>query len=181
MKDKRAELILHPIRMRIIQTLAANQRLTVQQIGEILSDVPQATLYRHLNKLVSADIMKVVDQNQIRGATEKVYALSQSGAIITPEEASKFTKEEHMNYFLQFVSNLIGHYGRYLEQEEIDLLKDGVGYRQIGLNLSDEEFLGFVSDLRSVVQKYLSNEAAPNRRLRYFSTIVMPEIQNKKG
>ena len=48
---KKTDIILHPVRMRILQNLAT-RNLTPLQLAEELVNVPQATLYRHLNKLV---------------------------------------------------------------------------------------------------------------------------------
>ncbi|UHA58283.1 helix-turn-helix domain-containing protein [Metabacillus litoralis] len=75
--DSKAKLILHPVRMKIVQTLIGSKEYTVQQIAARLTDVPQATLYRHLNKLLEAEVLKVVKENQIRGTVEKIYALNE--------------------------------------------------------------------------------------------------------
>ena len=64
--------ILNPVRMRRIQSLAKNKNMTVQQIAQELTDVPQATLYRHLNKLLKAKAIVVVQENKVRGVLEKV-------------------------------------------------------------------------------------------------------------
>ena len=75
MNQSKMKLILHPVRMKIIQSLLNGKNLTVQQLSQRAKDVPQATLYRHLNKLLEADFIQVVQENQIRGTVEKVYAL----------------------------------------------------------------------------------------------------------
>ncbi|NNJ11357.1 helix-turn-helix domain-containing protein [Chloroflexales bacterium ZM16-3] len=51
MSTSPADLLLHPIRLRIIVALTV-QQLTVQQLAGVLPDVPQATLYRQIHKLV---------------------------------------------------------------------------------------------------------------------------------
>ena len=43
------------VRMKIIQLLVNGKRMTVQKFAERMEDVPQATLYRQLNKLLEAD------------------------------------------------------------------------------------------------------------------------------
>ena len=57
MKESKISILLNPIRMKIIQTLLVGQRLTVQQMNERLPDVPPATMYRHLNKLLGAELI----------------------------------------------------------------------------------------------------------------------------
>ncbi len=58
------DLIAHLIRLRIIQLLTIKKVLTTQQLLECLVDVPQTSLYRHLKKLLDADIVYIVDKKR---------------------------------------------------------------------------------------------------------------------
>ena len=49
-KKTKVDLILHPIRMRILMALSGSQK-TSQQLADDLRDVPQATLYRLVAEL----------------------------------------------------------------------------------------------------------------------------------
>ncbi|CAM2975121.1 helix-turn-helix domain-containing protein [Paenibacillus sediminis] len=173
--SKTADLILHPIRMRIIQSLVTGRKLSRQQLSELLPDIPQATMYRHLNILEKAGVIVVDHTVKQRGATEKVYTMDQSGASISEEELRQMSSEEHMGLFLQFLSLLSAEYSRYLEQPQFDLFKDGVSFRQVELYLSDEEFKETLLEIRTALQKRAANGPASNRRKRTFSTIVIPE------
>src|SRR5687767_2199950 len=51
----RADLLAHPVRLRIIMALAGEQ-LTPQQIAAVLADVPPATLYRQINRLAEGGV-----------------------------------------------------------------------------------------------------------------------------
>jgi DNA-binding transcriptional ArsR family regulator len=177
LSESKADLILHPIRMRIIQSLIGGARRTTQQISEIMTDIPQATMYRHLNKLLKAKLIEVIEQKQVRGATEKVYVLAEHGAEISIKDLEKMTSEEHMELFMKFVATLIGDYGKYLQQDQFDLVKDGVSYRQVELNLSDEEYLQLLQGLRAQMMKHVGNELSDERRRRLISTIVIPEAK----
>ena len=64
MHESKAELVLHPVRLRIIQSLIGGRERTPQQIAEELPDVAQATLYRHLGRLAKAGLVKVVAERQ---------------------------------------------------------------------------------------------------------------------
>ena len=88
MSNKKIDNILHPIRMKVLQTLIGGRQLTVQQIGERLTDVPQATLYRHLNKLLETEILTVVAEKKVRGTTEKVLAINENANLLTEKELS---------------------------------------------------------------------------------------------
>ncbi|MFT9850251.1 helix-turn-helix domain-containing protein [Aneurinibacillus sp. REN35] len=174
-KDAKADLLLHPVRMRIIQTIAARESMTVQQMAEKLPDVPQATLYRHLNKLLTGGVLTVVEQRQIRGAVEKVYALEEQGANLTSEDMSTATVDDHMRYFTTFLAVLMGDYGRYLAQDSFDMLGDGVMYRHAAMHLTDEEFTEFKQELVAVYKRALDKRPSKERRQRNIATIVIPE------
>jgi DNA-binding transcriptional ArsR family regulator len=174
MLETKADLLLHPTRLRIIQAFMPPKRLTAQAIGAVLPDVPPATLYRHLNKLTKGGVLAVVERRQVRGTTEKVYALLAGGAYPNPEDLAAASKEDHLRYFTTFVATLLGDFARYLEREHVDLFTDNVGYRQVPLYLSDEEFTRMVVELNVVLAPVLANGPGPGRRRRLLSTVVMP-------
>ncbi|UGB29088.1 MULTISPECIES: helix-turn-helix domain-containing protein [Bacillaceae] len=174
--DSKAKLILHPVRMKIVQTLIGNKEYTVQQIATRLTDVPQATLYRHLNKLLEAEVLKVVKENQIRGTVEKIYALNEH-EVSNERDLTKISKDEHLNLFLTFMTHLLGQYESYLNQENIDLIKDGVSYRQAMVYLTDQEFQEFMQELSQVYKKVIDNEPSNDRKARHLSTIFIPEAK----
>ncbi len=173
-------IMLHPVRMRIIQTLIGDRKLTVHQISEHLPDVPQATMYRHLNKLLEGGILKIVEENQIRGTIEKVYSLSDSTSPMTKEDIENATKEDYFKYFFTFLLNLLGEYEKYFNQETYDMFKDGVTFRQASIYLSDEEFADLMKEINTSLVKVLENKPKKGRRLRTVATIVIPEALKKK-
>lgn len=175
MKETKADIVLHPVRMRIVQTLINGKRLSAQQIGSKLSDIPQATLYRHLNKLLEANVLSVVAENPIRGTVEKIYSLSTETATISAEDISNWDSEEHKNYFMKFITTVIADFERYVNQQEFDMQKDGAGYRQVSFYASDEEYIEFMQTLQQGVMKLIENEDSPTRRKRTLSTIVTTE------
>lgn len=175
MAESKADLILHPIRMRIIQAFIAGQKRTTQQLVKQLADVPQATMYRHLNKLLKAGILEVVEENKIRGAYEKVYYLSQSGGDLTPEDLTQKSATHHMELFLKFTASLIGDFSAYVGQEHYNMQKDGVSFRQFHAYLSDEEYSNVLQEIRAPLLKVANNEPTEGRRRRIISNIIIPE------
>ncbi len=178
MKESKIDIMLHPIRMRTIQTLIGGRRLTVQQINELLPDVPQATMYRHLNKLLEAGIITVVEENQVRGTVEKVYSLAEHVEHLTKEDIDNATREDHFRYFFTFLTNLLGDFEKYLSQDKFDLISDGVGYRLATVYLNDEEFVQLQRTIADALQKVAHNEPAPGRKPRNIATIVLPQLCN---
>jgi DNA-binding transcriptional ArsR family regulator len=179
MKESTVDVILHPVRMRIIQFLI-NQQLTAQQLKELLHDIPQASLYRNLKKLVEAEVIHIVAEIPNRGTVEKVYSIQDPNkAILGADEINNLSKDEHMGVFIKFLANLMGEYERYLNQEKIDFALDGVSFRQASLYLSDEEYIEFVKDLVAVYTKVIHNQPKRDRKRRTLATIIIPEKNNR--
>lgn len=180
MAENKADLILHPVRMRLIQCLAGGQKMTTQQIKDHLEDVPQATLYRHLQKLEKAQIIKVVGQNQVRGTVEKIFALEEQDAVISTEELKDMTDDQHMELVTKFVSSMLGDFRRYLDQDKYDLREDGVSFRQVPIYLSDSEYEEMLTKLRKLYYDYIPNQPTPERKRRVFTTIILPDPKKNK-
>jgi DNA-binding HxlR family transcriptional regulator len=172
--NEKLDLILHPVRMRIIQALVGAS-LTTHQLQELLPDIPQATLYRQLQRLVKAGFLVITDRKQVRGTIEKTYGLSQNNMELTPEELQQMGGEDHMRYFMMFLAHLVNEFGLYTKQSTVDLRKDGAGYREAVFHLSPSEFTEFAYALRSALQPFASNEPSPERRRYSLATILIPE------
>ena len=133
------DVVLHPVRMRILMALAGRE-LSALQIAEELGDVAQATLYRHLGRLHRAGVLTVTSERQVRGTVEKIYGVNEEYSGASPERLAEVSPEDHQSYFATFVASLLDDFARYARgAEHLDLLADGVGYRKLPLELSDEE------------------------------------------
>ena len=174
MSERVSELVLHPLRMRIIMAIAGRQ-LTTRQLAAVLDDVPQATLYRHINRLSEGGVLSVVAQRRVRGAVEKVYVLGPNGGIVPPEEMTELDKEQHMRYFTTFVATLLEDFASYLERApEVDPIVDGVGYHKVPLELSDQELVEMAQAINQALEPFRDNNPNPERLRRLFATIVIP-------
>lgn len=171
-----ADLLLHPVRLRVVQAFLGNRTLTTADLREELPDVPAATLYRHVALLADAGVLIIVGERKVRGAAERSFRLVQEAASLTAEDVADMTAEDHRRAFTTFVAGLLADFDRYLERraDDIDLGRDGVGYRQVGLWLTDEEFAGLAADLRAVLTARLDNRPEGARRRRLVSTVHLP-------
>lgn len=152
-----------------------DRKLTPKQLSAELKDVAPATLYHHLNLLTDAGITRVVEERLVRGTLrEKVYALSDASTLLGSDDITNISKDELMQYFLVFLSKLIGDYARYLDLNERSYHTDA-GYQQRPFFLSDEEFAQFLQDLNAALLPWLKKEPAPGRRQRILTTILLPE------
>ena len=169
-----ADLLLHPQRLRIVQAFLGRDRLTTAELRELLPDIPTATLYRQITTLLEGGVLEVVEERPARGAVERTLALAGDRAVVTPEEAAAMTVDDHRRAFLTFMAGLLADFDRYLDGEAPDLMRDLVGYRQVGLQLSDEELVEMIGELNAVIATRMELAPAPGRRRRIFTTVLMP-------
>jgi DNA-binding transcriptional ArsR family regulator len=176
------DLILHPVRLRILVALAGGKGMTPLQIADQLRDIPQASLYRHISRMLKLKVLKVVEERPVRGTMEKVYALNEAaGSLFTSEALAEMSKDDHMRFFTSFVATLLDDFSRYLEYSpKVDLVADGVGYSKAPLYLDDNELAELGKALNKELAVYLANEPAVGRKKRLFTTILMPDITQER-
>ncbi|WP_127125862.1 helix-turn-helix domain-containing protein [Georgenia sp. SYP-B2076] len=169
-----ADVLLHPVRLRIAQAFLGDRSLTTGDLHRELPDVPTATLYRQVAVLAEGGVLEVAGESRVRGAMQRTYRLRTGAASVGPDEARTLTAEEHRQGFLTFVAGLLADYDRYLDREDIDHERDLVGYRVNAMHLTDEEMHALLDDLRAVLAPRLELEPGGGRTRRLFATILMP-------
>ena len=168
------DLLLHPVRLRIVQALLGDRHLTTAELGAELDDVPAASLYRHVGRLADAGVLTVVSERPARGAVERTYALRAGAGLVAEQELAAMHVEDHRRGFMVFVAGLLADFDRYLERGAPDLARDGVGYRHAALYLNDRELRALITDLNAVLAPRLEFRPSRTRTRRMLSTILMP-------
>ena len=173
MAQTNVDVILHPVRLRILLTLAGH-RLTAQDLAQALPEVPQATLYRHIHHLADAGLLSIDETRSVRGGiVEHVYALKQEHVRLTAEDVASLSREDHLRFFTIFFTSVLHDFERYLQQEQIDVARD-VRYHQGTLYLSDDELQDLMQKLTTIIQGYQNTPPDPSRRRRLLTSIIMP-------
>jgi hypothetical protein len=176
-----ADLLLHPVRLRIVKTFLGDRALTTSQLADELDDVPAGSLYRHVALLTKAGVLQVVAERRVRGAIERTYTLRLLAAQIQPGEAAAMTFDEHAQAFMAYVAGLLADFDRYLATGPTDPVRDGADYRVGALWLTDAEFTGLRRDLVAVFQPRLANPPGGGRRRRMVYSVVLPSPQQDSG
>jgi hypothetical protein len=171
---KSADLLLHPVRLRIVQAFLGDRALTTTELRSGLPDIPPASLYRHVALLVDAGVLAVAAQRRVRGAMERTYMLRLAAANIGLKELAEMSPDEHRQAFMAFVAALLGDFDRYLAGGEVDLVRDGVSYRIAGMWLDDAELTELLRELVGALQPRLANAPKPGRKRRILGTILLP-------
>jgi hypothetical protein len=170
-----ADLLLHPLRLRIVQAFLGDRQLTTGQLLAELTDIPPATLYRQVATLTRAGLLLVVDERQVRGTVERTYALSLQDAQLDSDDLRAMTPDDHRRAFMGFVASLLADFDGYLASGEIDFERDGAGYRSVALWLTDDELTGLFTEIGAAVQARSTNTPVGGRRRRMLSTVLLPQ------
>jgi DNA-binding transcriptional ArsR family regulator len=165
----RVDVVLHPVRLRILEALLDGRPSTTGQLRERLPDVPPASMYRHVGALAEAGVLEVLDERRVRGATERTYQIRWDHARL--EDA---TPDDHRRAFTAFVGSIMAAFERYLATEPADPAADGVTYRQAVVWLTDEEMSGLSAELESAVVARRDNEPTSDRTRRLITLASLP-------
>jgi DNA-binding transcriptional ArsR family regulator len=170
----RADLLLHPVRLRILKAFLGDRALTTSQLAAELDDVPAGSLYRHVALLTKAGVLQVVAERRIRGAVERTYTLRLVAAQISPGEIAAMSSEEHAQAFMAYIAGMLADFDRYLAAGPPDPIRDGAVYQMAAMWLTDAEFAEFLRDLRTIAQPRLANAPGRGRRRRLLYTVLLP-------
>jgi DNA-binding transcriptional ArsR family regulator len=171
------DLVLHPVRLRILQTLTG-ESLTTQEISDRLPDVPTSSIYRHLKMLLDGDMVVVVETRQVKGIEEKFYHAANT-AHLGAEEMAGLSAVDHIRYFTTYVLTLLRGFGEYVETAEttvsgIDMLADYVGYNDVAFWATTAELDAMVAAINQAVMPLLQNGPGNGRRKHKLATITHP-------
>ncbi len=175
MNKAKENLLLHPVRMRILVAVTRRQ-VTAQQLAAELPDIPQATLYRNINTLAAAGILCVVHERRVHNTLEKTYALPEQGGMLTPEDLENAQPENYLRLITQFFGILLSYFAKYIQRSDVDLQRDNVLFQMIPLYASKAEALELGQAFRTVLQPYLKNEPSPERQHLILGLTSIPDV-----
>ena len=174
MTDKIMSCITNPVKCKLLLEIYAQEQTTAKHLSDVLSDIPQATLYRNLKKMLNDGILKVVEETQVRGTVERTYALafdlnSDFEAILAENSGTLY-----MQVFTQYFLGFAKQFREYCQSPDIDIKKDMSGFSLSHIYLSDEELTGLMKSISAAIQAVEKNEPKPGRKLRTLGVIVSP-------
>jgi DNA-binding transcriptional ArsR family regulator len=170
-----ADLLLHPVRLRILQSLFDADPLTTAQLRDRLPDIAPATMYRHIAVLADAGVLEVVSEKRIRGTVERSYRVRPKEAVVDPAARAAMTREDHRQAFTTFAASLMTDFDRYFTNEDANPTSDGVVYRQTAVWLTDEEFAVMVEEIEKAVVSRMGHARDEGRTRRVVSLVVVPD------
>ena len=169
-----ADLLLHPVRLRIVQAFLGERALTTAELRDQLPDLAPASVYRHVALLVDAGVLAIASERRVRGALERTYILRLAAANVGLNELAQMTADEHRQAFMGFVAGLLGDFDRYLDRGDIDFIRDGVSYNLAGMWLTDEELSELLTEIQALFQPRLANGRKAGRKRRIIGSVLLP-------
>lgn len=166
------DVMMNPVRQRIIQYLILHEKGTVGEIQKELSDIPVASLYRHMKKLHDAGCIQVVEEKSVRGATEKTYSLVQNPLQKEPDS------QDISALFYTLLLSLQASFLRYFANEDADPQRDMMALQTSTLLLTDEEYMELLQQIGAVIAKNIDNKPTEGRKMRRLTFVSSP---NEEG
>ena len=160
-------VMLNPVRMRIVQAVAARGNATATDICAVIGDVPRTTAYRHIGILVDSGVLTVVAERRVRGTVERTLALT------TTALAEANMRENAAQQILRCFLTLYVKFERHFSAPDHPDGPQTVFFNNTVLMMTDAEFDQFLADLRALLASY-SFEDPTGRRPRDLSIVSAP-------
>ena len=157
------ELLLHPVRLRIVQAMLGRGELTTKSLAEKLPDVASATLYRQVSALVDGGVLEVVSERRVRGSIERSLRVRTEATSVDPGDPG-----------LDEVALRAGFLA-YLDGPRGELEADLVGFRQTAVVATDDEWRSALDAIRAAVVPLATRPTPPSgSRRRILATVTLP-------
>jgi DNA-binding transcriptional ArsR family regulator len=173
-KSTLSGVVMHPVRLRVVQQLGGRE-LTTAQLREAMPDVAQATLYRHVDALIEAGVLAVVNERRVRGTVERTYALGERMAHVDHAELQTMSDAALRSAFLIFVGHVVENFDRFLAAEE-PAMRDYLGFGQMQLYVTTDDLAVIQAGLGELLSPYLRDKGGNVSRVT-LATVLMPEAE----
>ncbi|MCF3942301.1 helix-turn-helix domain-containing protein [Oceanobacillus alkalisoli] len=176
----KVDILMHPVRIKISQVLMRNKEngLSPREMLKSIKDVPQATLYRHIQVLLDAGIIRVLKEKKVRSVSEKYYILNAEQARLSSDDWKKASLDEKINYYSYYQLSLLNQYKTYLTNLENDNSEDGSTFSIVELNLDDDKFKDFQVELNNLMLKYYNDTSKNSEKhvpIRTIGVTIIPD------
>ena len=169
------DLFKNQVRFKIaLELIDVEEGLSILQLNKLLKEVSQATLYRHVNSMVEDDLLKVVGINRSGKVEEKLYALNTQAYKVSQEDWQSATYSERMRFITYYFMYIVQNYKNYHERSVEEQTQDQSTFSLVKLNLTDESFNDFQSELSSLMEKYYHAQEPEGGTERSVSLVIIP-------
>jgi len=164
----------NPVKAKLILEIQEQGQVTTGQLTEKFSQIPQATLYRYVKKMLTDGLLKVVEERPVRGTVEKIYALG----FDFIDNNKKVIEENDGNAYFQmatlYMLGILTEFKEYADRTNIDLLGDCSGFSHVPVYATTEELTETLMKIKDVLSPLINNTPGGERRLRNLCIITTP-------
>jgi len=173
------DYLVNPVTNKLLVELHFKEQATTKELAKLCSDIPQATLYRYINRLLKDEMIEIVAENEVRGTIEKVYALKVDLVKTTEEIYNSNDGEKLMHIVNTGIINILAEFKEYLAKGDCDFKNDGITFAVSSFYATDVEYLEIMKKIGSIIQDISKKEATPQRKLRGLNLIITPPKDHK--
>ena len=173
MNVKLMECLTNPIKNKLLMAVKDNGRITAKELLRKIEDIPQATLYRYLRKLVEDGLLEVVDENQIRNVREKVYGMAIDYDAEIDKMNNDTTGRVYVAQFKRFINGLVDEFDKNTPKDNEEAVYDGSGFFITPFYATYDEVKELLHKINEVIKPYKSR-TSPDGELRSIATIFTP-------
>ncbi len=156
------KVVVHPGRLKIIQELLHGKKLTGLEIANRIKEIPQATVYRHIQLMEQYGIIKLVQEKQVKGKAEKVYTLKEED--FTSGDLDHISEDEKLVLLVIFLAGVLEN----LKKSDGENFRGKTIFKRDTFHFTDEKIAAFINDYNSLIEKY-SNESLSSKSPRSVS------------
>ena len=164
----RAQAILHPVRARLVVALS-DRALTPREAARQMPEIPLGTVYRHINILLDAGMIRVVSERKVHGVTERQFALIEERTFVNREE---LTADDVTGLVAALTGVVQSAFGRYVQTTPMPPEDGAISLVVKSLLLTRDEHAA----LRQMISDYLKktgrqpSDEYERRFIAFFST-----------
>lgn len=167
------ELLAHPVRLRIVGALSG-RATTAEELGSILFDIPQATLYRHIQKLIEGEVIRTAELRHARGGSTRLLELNPGHSAIGPDELDSADAKSLEKIFAAFFVALRSNVQSYLDLAEHRADSEGVSCRGQVFYATDAEAKALRTSIYRTLESAGRRKPGLGRRRRRACFVSIP-------
>lgn len=175
MNDQLLEFLGNPIIAQILLEFEQSGELSPKTLLSKLPDVPQATLYRYINKLHKNDILKISSEKQKRGTIEKTYSLNAQLSEKNLDKLTEITPQQYFDLFSKFTVGLLKEFNAYSKNEEANIIEDGTGFSTVPIYATADELKKYSQEIKKILEPALIKSEGKQRRHNFVMIVTPPK------
>ena len=174
------EYLTNPIKNKLIIEVMSKGKVTAKELAAVSKEVPQATLYRYLKKMVEDGVLVVAEERKIRNVTEKIYAMGIDFEAYVEKMIAENSGEAYLGIFQQFTVGLLKEFAAYSRRDDIDIANDGSGFRVTSICASVDELAELSAKIQALIAPYRDKMPTAERKNRSVAVIFTPPAEESK-